>query len=888
MMWLGEIWRRLQFMTRRREFERDLQEELRLHLDLRAEDSPGDDAHFAAKRRFGNSTQVKETSREMWNLGTTFGTLLQDAKHAVRSFSKSRGFSAIAVLTLALGIGSSTAVFSLIDVILLKPLPYPEPEKIVLPWRTPPAGMTLGFDELPWDRVAFLEFARTSKTFQHTAAFLTQSFNLTGVGAPVRLAGMQVSAAFFPALGVSPVLGRFFTAEEDQPGREHEVILSHAVWLERFGGDPKILGRALELNGAPYVVTGVMPPGFAFPRAHEMPGSFSFPRETQLWVPIALSRGPLNRGEPSELAVIGRLNPDADLAQAQADLDAFEKRWEQERPGAKGWIHARARALSRQVAGDTRRPLLLILGAVAVVLLIACCNVANLLLARSLKRKREFVLRAALGAGSSRLIRQLLTESLVLALAGGAVGVFVAQSAIYFVKMFGPPNIPRLHEVALDPRVLVFAAAVTLVTGILFGIVPSIGARRADLADSLKEGARGSSGRGALRSAILVTEVALALVLVIAAGLLIRSFFHLLSADAGFNSARVLTFELTLPATKYARQEQIVALYRTALERLRAAPGVQSTGITEILPVDGAGESTVMRIPDRPVTNPRDRPIVSYTIVSPGYLSAIGTPILRGRDFLESDQADSQPVAIVNIAMAKKIWPGQDPIGKAAGVPIRKYDMTIVGVAADVKHLSLHEEAGPEIYVVYTQDPWPSMLTMQVALRTTADLNTAIAYARDAVRSIDPDLPLANVRMLAELVSDSMTQPRFSMLLVALFGAFAMVLASVGMYGVISYSVAQRTQEIGIRMALGAGRPDVFRMILGQGARLAGVGIAIGIVVALLVTRAMTAFLYGVRPADPMTFGAVSVLLIGVAMAACYVPARRAMRLNPTIALRYE
>ena len=882
-MLIGELWRRWQVMARRRQFDADLDEEIQLHLDLRAEQTSKD----GARRRFGNRTRVKETSREMWIIGPWAVALAQDTRFAIRSFAKTRGFTALAVLTLALGIGASTAVFTLLETILLKPLPYPEAEKIVLPWRISPRGIHLSSPDFPWDRASFNEFARISKTFQHAGAFVAQSYNLTGVGSPVKLDGMRVSAAFFASLGIPPLLGRFITEGEDRPGQGRVVVLGHAVWMQRFGGNPEIVGRTLDLNGVAHTVVGVMPPGFTFPRASQMPSSFTFPRETEIWVPIALEPGPLARGEPSELAVIGRLRPEVTIEQAQAELDQFARHLAEVRPAAKEWVNARIRTLARQISGDTRRPLMLIFGAVNVVLLIACCNVANLLLARSLKRKREFMLRAALGAGSGRLVRQLLAESVVLALAGGAAGLIVAQAAMDFVKAFAPSSIPRLAEARIDPPVFVFALALTLITGIAFGLAPAIASRRVDLADSLKDGSR-STPRGFLRDAILIAEVALALVLVVAAGLLVRSFLHMLAADAGFSPAHVLTFELTLPEQKYARTEQIVDLYRAVLDRLKASPGVQSAGITAILPVGGAGESTAVRIPDHPVTNPQERPLVNYTMISPGYFSAVGTPVLRGRDFLESDQADSQPVTIINQAMARKLWPDQNPVGKAVGLPIKTFDMTIVGVVSDVKHVSVREETGPEIYVPYTQKPWPSLLSMQVALRTTSDLAVSTGFARDAVRSVDPDLPLANVRMLEEIVSESMTQPRFSMLLVTIFGALAVALAAVGMYGVIAYSVTQRTQEIGIRMALGASRSDILKMIIGQSARFAAAGVLIGIAAALAVTPMIRSFLFGVPPSDPLTFAGVSLLLIGVALLASYIPARRAMRLNPTIALKYD
>lgn len=892
---LSDLFHRLRALFRRDSVESELDQEMRAHLDhavekyVRAGATP-EEALRRARLEFGGLDGVKEECREA--RGVSFlETSLQDARYGLRMLRKSPGFTAVAILTLALAIGASTAVFSVVNAVLIKPLPYPHSEQIVFPWGIAPPGLSLGYSEIPWGRIQFLEFSRQTKTFQDFAAFKSDSFNLTGAGDPAMLEGVRASAEFFPVLGVNPSLGRTYPSEEDQPGRGLVVVLGHALWQERFGGDPAILGRVVELNGAAYTVIGVMPPGFEFPRANELPGSIDSPREAQLWVPLALNPGPIIRGEPSELAVIGRLKSGITAQQAQAELDVFAKQMEDVFPRAKGWFNSRVTPLARQVAGDTRRPLLLLLGAVGIVLLLACSNVASLLLARSLAREKEFSLRSALGAGRIRLIRQLLTESLLLSAAGALAGILVAELGIRFVKTFGPSNIPRLREVSLDWRVFAFTFLVTLLVGIFFGLAPAFAAADQILSESLKEGGHRTTSSHAgqkIRQALLACEVALALVLVIAAGLLTRTFLHLLSAEGGFNPERVLTFELSLPNTKYPDQDHIVPLYHQLLLCMQSLPGVDSAGISEVVPLAGAGESTVVRIPGYHSADEKERPYANYTIVTPGYFSALGSPILQGKDLSESDSADSVPVAIINQAMARKFWPGQNPLGKPVGIPIRKFDMTVIGVVADIKHLSLREEPAPEVYVPYTQNPWPSMLVMQAVIRTKADPESVMSSVREAVHSVDSALPLARVTTLAAIMDTSLAQPRFSMLLLGSFGTLSLLLASIGIYGVISYSVAQRTQEIGIRLALGAQRRNVFGMILSQGARLAGLGIAIGLLLALGVARLMASYLFGVQPADPLTFAAVGALLLGVAFLACYVPARRATRVDPLTALRYE
>jgi putative ABC transport system permease protein len=816
--------------------------------------------------------------------------LLEDSRQGLRLLAKNAGSTTVAIVTLALGIGASTAVFSVVDAVLLRPLPYGQAERIVIPWRQAPAGFDLGYSEVPWGADAFALFRAESRTLQELAAFKSDAFTLTGRGEPVQLDGLRASAAFFRTLAVAPALGRSFTAEEDRPGREHEVILSDRLWRDRFGGRADVLGRTVQINGAASTVVGVMPPGFAFPRGPEMPASFAFPREALLWVPLALPAAPPRPDDPDELAVIGRLAPGVTVARAQAEMAIFAKRLEALRPKGKGAFNSRVTELPRQVAGNVRRPLLFILAAVGVVLSIACANVAGLLLTQSLGRRQELAVRAALGAGKGRLIRQLLTESLLLALGGGLAGSLTAAAAVRLIKVLGPPGIPRLGEAGLDWRVLAFGLGITLATGILSGLAPAVGAAREDLSAVLKQGEQRAGGgprKPRLRNGLLVSQVALALVLVAAAGLLTRTFVKLLQVDAGFEPARTLTFQLSLPPVRYADADRIVRFYHDARERLLDLPGVQAAGIADVLPMGGTPEGTVIRILDHPAPDATRRPLAAYTIASPGTFAAMGTPLLRGRDFLDTDTGNSTPVAIVSRAMARKYWPGEDPIGKRLGLGSPRFPaMTVVGIVADVKHLSFREDPGPQMYVPFTQKPWPSMLTMQFVVRTAADPAAVVPGVRAALRAIDPDLPVANVATLAAIAGQAMTRPRFAMVLLGAFGALALLLAAIGMYGIVAHSVAQRRQELAIRMALGAQRRNVFALVIGQGARLGVLGIAIGLGTALAVTHTLAGFLYGVQAVDPPTLAAVSLLLLGVVLLACYLPAQRATLVDPMIPLR--
>jgi putative ABC transport system permease protein len=893
---MNNLWTRFRSRLRaivwRSRLESEMDTELRFHMEAYAQDlvrsgiTPEEAARHA-RLEFGGVDGTKDECRQA--RGVRFlDALKQDLRFGARTLRKNPGFAAIAVLTLALGIGSTAAVFSIVNSVLLKPLPYPHADRILtLWWKWPIAGFG---DEFPWGQRDFFAFRRQTNTLQSIGAFKSDSFNLTGTGDPMRLDGIRASAGFFPTFGVQPLLGRTFSQQEEEPGHELVVVLSHELWLHRFGGDSGIVGRSIDLNGYSYAVIGVMPAGFVFPRGEEMPFVLGFPRQAQLWVPLPT---PLNPAGPQDLAVAGRLKDGSNPAQALAELEVYGKGVEAQYPGAAGYYTPAIKPLVAQVVGDVRRPLLLLLGAVAVVLLVACSNVANLLLARSLLRSKEFTLRGALGAGRGRLLCQLLVENLVLALSGGLLGTLFAWAGVYFAKTFGPSNLPRLQEVTLDLRVFSFVLVLALATGIFFGLPPAYAATRDSLAESLRERGQSVGHSARLRNVLLVSQVALALVLVVAAGLLVRTFYSLLRTDAGFDASRVFTFQLTLPGGKYSDVNEMARVYHSALQRLQSVPGIQNVGFASAVPLGGAPDGTAIRMPDHPATSGKDAaPYANYLFATPGYFAAVGTPLLRGRDFTESDNQDSQHVAIITATMAQKYWPGQDPIGKQVGVAAKRWPLrVIIGVVADTKHQSLSETPQPEMYVPYTQNEikvWPSMQTMQVALRTSMDTASVPAAIRETLRSVDPDLPLARPATLASLVDESVVQPRFSMLLLGAFGAVALVLAAIGMYGVISYSVTQRTREIGVRMALGAQSRTILSMIVGHGLRIAGLGIVIGLLAAFGVTRLMKSFLYGVQPTDPLTFIGVASLLTGVALLACFVPARRATKVDPVIALRYE
>jgi predicted permease len=889
---LSDLRVRLRGLFRRRVVETELEQELRFHFENEVEKYKGrgmapEEALRLARLSFGGHDQIKEDCREA--RGTNLlESCLHDIRYGFRVLCKNPGFAVVAVLTLSLGVGASAIIYSLVDTILLRPLPYPNAGRVAMLWQVAPAGSFFGTQSIPWEPQEFRLLGKTSTAFQNLGAFKKQSFNLTGVTPPERLEGARVSAGFFPALGVWPLLGRTFDPSEEQQGHEYVVVLSSRLWKSRFAGDAHILSKRIELDGDRYTVIGVMPASFNLPNTEGMPPIVEMPKEPQFWVPLVFSA---IENDAGELGVIGELKPGMSTPQLQSEMKVFDRDLGQQIPRDKGGS-TRVVPLAQQTVINVRHPLFLLLGAVSVVLLIACSNVACLMLNRSLARRREFTMRGALGAKRRRLIRQLLTESLLLALAGGLMGIVLGEVGLSLVKHFGPGTIPHLHETKLNLRVIAFALGVTVITVMGFGLPAALGATGNNMVEALKGGGQmpgGSVAAPRIRNTLLIAQVALSLVLMIAAGLLVRSFRHMLDADAGFDATRTVTFELPVPSAKYGDIPSVVSLYKKVLVQLQCVPGVQSAGFASLVPMGGSSDAAMIRIQE----HPRANDAANYDLVSPGYFKTIGASLLRGRDITDADNLSTLPVTIINSDMARKYWPGEDPIGKHVGIdfpgaPVR----TVVGVVGDIKQTSLREEPSPKMFVPYTQIGTEiesnTIRSMQYAVRATGEPASISESLRPAVHTVEPDLPVANFAMLTTLVDDSMATDRFIMLQFGAFGALSLILASIGLYGVISYSVMQRTAEIGVRIALGAGRGQIFILILRQASRVVCSGIAIGLVAAFVTSRLMTRFLYGVQPTDPITFAAVALLQLVVAALACYLPARKAMRVNPVTALRYE
>ena len=886
---------RISALFRRKRLDAELEEELRTHIALATEDNTRrgmseQRALRAALRSFGGVTQTAEVYRLQRGM-PIFEVLLQDIRYGFRVLRKSPGFFLIAALTLALGIGASTAVFSLVDTIVLKPLPYPNARQTVVLWHTGAIGSFYGDERFPWSQDEFRLLGASVTSFQQMAGFKADAFNLTGTGNAELLEGERTSADFFTIFGMQPLLGRTFARDDDRPGHEHVVVLSHRLWSTRFGADAGIVGKSVDLNGSPYTVIGVMPPRFTFPTTDVMPATLNVPKETALWVPLAEAPSPAGS---EDRGVVARVQSSVGGIQIQQDLNVFDLNFARQFPRARNF-HAVFVPLTQQSVENSKRPLLLLLASVIAVLLIASANVAGLTLNRSLARRKELTLRAALGAGSLRIMSQLMTESLLLAFMGGALGVIFGVVALNLARRYGPSTIPHLSEAGMDLRVLAFAFAITFLSGFLFGLGPALGSRRVNMIEALKERSqRSSSGASAprVRNALLVGQIAMALVLVITAGLLVRTFYQMLRANSGFAADKVIAFTLPLSPLNYSNPDSMARLYGKVLLELRSSPAVQSAGFATVAPMNGDPDATVIRLPEFPTPPDGVRPFAFYSFVAPGYFSSIGATIREGREIAETDTASSVPVAVINATMARKYFPGEDPIGKRVGVGNPKFPLrTVVGVIADIKHSSLREAASAEMFVPYTQNDirvWPSMQSMQFVVRTKADPASLSLQIRRIVRSIDAGIPVADLTTLHEIVDSSMTAERFSMLLLSAFGLLALLLAAIGIYGVISWSVMQQTAEIGIRIALGAQRKRILLMVLGQGARLAGAGIGIGIVIAFATTRLMARFLYGVQPTDPATFVAVSLLLAAIAMLASYLPARRAVHIDPMKAMRQE
>ena len=811
-------------------------------------------------------------------------TLVQDLRYAIRTLAREPGFTLVALVTLALGIGANTAIFSIVNAVLLRPLPYHEPERVVLLWSHWTNWTKTWVSE---PELADYEQARS---LEYVAGFSSTSFNLTGGpgSEPLRVLAAQVQAPMFDALGAKPLIGRVFSADEDRPGRERVVLLTEGLWRSRFGSDPSVVGRTIDLDAVAYTVVGVLPASL------RLPLDYATRTLTQIWVPLAL--GPVDPQERGNHGInaLGRLKPGVTLPQAQAEIDTitrgFLRQYDDLYDETFGLTLVPAPI---EVFGDIRPALMILLLAVGAVLLIACANVANLLLARSESRQKEIAVRVALGAGRHRIVRQLLTESMALSVVGGAAGIALAYALTQGLVALDPLKIPRVQDIALDARVLAFTAAISALTGVLFGIVPALQSSRTDLQSVLKEGGRDSRvGAGWLRRVLVTSEIAASVVLVAAAMLLARSFARLLDVDAGFNPAHVLTLRTSLPNATYTDSAAMVRAYAEVGRRLRESPGVQAAGAVTGLPMASTRGDWGIRIEGRPM-DPREGLAADWQVVTPGYFEALGTPLRGGRTFSDADTASSLPVIVVNETMAKKYWPGVDAVGRRMTMGSNDRWITVVGVVADIHHRGLDMEPRPEMYRPHTQFRYggadaPAVPMMTWAVRTTDDPRAAVSYARAAVSAVDARLGISDVATMDAVVADSTSDRRLNMLLFVLLGTLALALATVGVYGVVAYSVSQRTHEIGVRMAIGARPNDVVRLMLGEGGRLAVAGVVAGSLIALAAARLIRGLLFEVSATDPLTFVAVAGGLLAVALLASYIPARRATRVDPMIALRGE
>ena len=888
-----KLFRPIRDALRRRIEIRDVRRELHSHIEMRIQDNiddgmSQDDARREAYQRFGNFLSVQKTCIEIKRPGTEaiMGAFINDLRYGARMLVKRPGFTAVAVMTLALGIGVNSSIFSIVNAVLLRPLSYKEPNRLVQFWETNPIKGWNG-DTNPCAPANFLDWQRQSQSFDGMAASVSgtsrkvslSDFYLTGGDQPERILGVNVTSNLFDVLGVSAELGRTFTEEENWQGKNRVVVMSHGLWQRRFGSDPSIVGKTITLNGVNITVVGVMPPWFSFPS-----------KEADLWSPMGWNPNQIAEvRRPHYLRVIARLKPNVTLAQARSEMTGIAEKLEQQYPVTNKKMGLGLAIMKDWAVADASLALYVFLGAVGFVLLIACANVANLLLARAATRTKEFAIRASLGAGRERLIRQLLTESLLLSILGGAGGLALAALCNKLVIMFSPGGIPRLDEIGLDFRVVAFTAGITFLTAIVFGSVPAITSSRTDLNEALKDSGQkgGSSGKGALmRNILVVTEIALSLVLVIGAGLLIKSFIRLQQVNPGFDPSNLLTLTTSLQGNNYSKNSQVLAFYQQTMDRIRTLPGVQSATAVIAVPPKGPAWTSDFTIEGRAPDDYGKE--VRHNVILPNYFETMKIPMVSGRVFTDADTSQSQQVVIISEALARRHFGNQDPIGqhmKFSKPEVESPWLTIIGVVKDVKQEGLGAEARPQVYEAFAQDP---NQYMNLVIRTSGDPHYLISAVRGEIKAVDKDLPPYDFKTMDEVMSTSVDSQRFTMLLLTIFAGVALLLASVGIYGVMSYTISQRTGEIGIRMALGAQRINVLTMIVRQVLVLVGIGLAVGVGGAMLLTRAMTTLLYDVGATDPLVFILISALLTGVAMLACFIPARRATRIDPLAALRYE
>jgi putative ABC transport system permease protein len=804
--------------------------------------------------------------------------MLKDFHYGLRSLIKHPMFTAVCVVTLALGIGANTAIFTVVNAVVLRPLPFQDAERLAMIWTTKDTNQeqSLSFAD-------YNDLKNQTKSFSAVgAASPLWNFTLTGGPEPEPLQGMYVSANMFELLRVSPERGRNFNADEDRIGGPPVAIISHGLWERRFGGEPEIVGKPITLSGVTGTIIGVMPANFQL-----------LDPAAEVWVPLSQNQFAASARNVRLLSAVGRLADNLKPAAANSELNTIASQWAGQYPDSNSGIGMRVVPLHQQVTGKFRPALLLLLGAVGLVLLIACANIINLMLVRGASRQKEIAVRAALGAGRTRLLRQLLTESVTLSLIGGGAGVLLGSWGVQALLALNPIALPRYNQIRLDLTVLAFTLAASLITGVLFGLAPAWQTLKFDLHTALKEGGRtaiADARQRRLTSLLVVAETAMAMVLLIGAGLLLKSFAHLLEVKPGFVTQNVLTMQLGLPNASYQQPQKRAAFLQQLERNLSAAPEVASVGFVTRLPLQSAlnNITTFLAIEGRDVPA-GERPEIDFRRASTGYFQTMGIPLLRGRLVTEQDITNSTGAVVINEVMAKRFWPGEDPVGKRISTATSSGQQTqwqtIVGIVGSVRHLGLDVEPRPELYYHTTSNP---PFGPVVVIRTTGDPERVISIARAKVRELDRDVPIANVSTMEQLVAQSVAQRRFGMFLVSIFAVLALVLAVIGIYGVVSYSVAQRTNEIGVRMALGASATDVLKLVLKHGMTLALIGVGAGLAGAFAVTRLMVAMLFDVKPTDVATFAIVSVGLILVALLACYVPARRAMKVDPLVALRYE
>jgi Acidobacterial duplicated orphan permease len=867
---------RLRTLLHKDEMERELDEEMRDHLERMVEQNLAQgmtpqEARRAALRDFGGFEQAKEECRDARGV-RVLEELWQDLRFGARMLRKRPGFTFVAVLTLALGIGANTLIFSVVDTVLLRPLPYEAADRLVWVWDSNPA---IGFPRFPSSGPNFKDWQQQSEAFDYMAAFCGWSFNLTGRGEPERIQGAMASPGLFPMLGIKPVAGRAFLPEEERAGSHRVALISYSLWQRRFGADPAIISNSITLNGESYTVVGILS------------DSFRIPYQAEIWTPLALDVLRSGRGSHF-INVIARLKPGTKIEQVQAEMNAITTRLQQQYPDSNNGWGTELQPLQERVVADVKPTLWVLLGAVGFVLLIACANVANLLMARAASRQKEVAVRTALGAARARLFRQFLTESILLALIGGGLGLLLSVWGVRGLASLNLRDLPRAEEIAVDGRVLAFTLLVSLITGLAFGLLPALQGSKIDLNESLKEGARAVSPslhhKGAL-GLMVVSEIALAMVLLVGAGLMIKSLLRLTEVKLGFDPENVLTMHIMLPQSRYPEGSQQAAFCHELLQRVGHLPGVQAAGTVSPLPLTGGESVDEFFVEGRPTPAPNQGFHTNLHLCSPDYFRTIRIPLLRGRSFDEYDLAESQSV-IINESFASRFWPDEDALGKRISFSGPQGPWSnIVGVVGDTRHQRLETEAGLEMYRPYSQLPIPYAA---LVVRSESDPSTIASSIKSEVLGLDGSLPVYSIRPMQQIISRSLAPKRLQMILLGGFAGVALILAAVGIYGVVSYSVSQRTHEIGIRMALGAQSRDVLKLVIGQGMRLAFVGVAVGLVAAFALTRLMQNLLFGVSATDAATFTAIALLLMAVALLACYVPARRATRVDQIVALRCE